>query len=283
MVHWMVHLAIKSGHDSVCLVTEKQILTCLHQLTLSDQAQIHFWFVWLCGVEHYTALGWQPKFLRLSSQVSHARPNPTGPFCMQSESGLHFPTIDRSVSRRYPFLVICFLIVLYLLTVRYLFIRVLNFIYHNYTVLGNSQTIKSLYFAFGMHLLGTYSNLPLSQTFHLLSTRLSPLWGSLTTFTPSPPLHYTPDRLVFDRPTFLWSGLPSDSQFYLLLIIPFTRVFTNLIGSSLGTSLLCPQTPTHINLTTHLVRFVVLQRILSIHKLILNQVLTQSFSLQCSS
>ena len=57
-IDWMVCLAIKSGHDSICLVMEKQILTCQCQLTLLDQAQIRFWFAWLCGSYQYTSLYW---------------------------------------------------------------------------------------------------------------------------------------------------------------------------------------------------------------------------------
>ena len=107
-------------------------------------------------------------------------------------------------------------IVLYLLTVRYLFIRVLNFIYHNYTVLGNSRTIKSLYLAFWMHLLApvwysAFWNI-LSTIFHTSESTMG-LVDHLLTFSTSQ-LHaqqtgLRPAYFPAVQTTFGWPVLPS--------------------------------------------------------------------------
>ena len=57
------------------------------------------------------------------------------------------PAVDRPVNF-IPLLVTFLLTILCLLTFRYLLFSVPNLIYSNYTVLGNSRTIETLYLAF---------------------------------------------------------------------------------------------------------------------------------------
>ena len=121
--------------------------------------------------------------------------------------------------------------VICLLTFRYLLFSIPNLIYNNYTVLGNSWTIKSLYFTFWMHLSApVQSSKPqvLSPLFYRMSKSPTGLINHLLHFWP------TSTQLVHFptvRPTF--GHLVNTFSTSFLLPEPSLTC----LGPSLGTGL----------------------------------------------
>ena len=152
------------------------------------------------------------------------------------------PTVDRPVF--IPLLVTSPLTVLCLLTFGYLLFSVLNLIYSNYTVLGNSQTIKNLYFTLWMHL-----STPI--WFH------EPQVQFPSSYHTSESITGLINHLLHSRPTGTWPvHFPTVQPTFSHLVNTFSsspllpKPSLTCLGSSLGMSLLHLR-PSHISWLFH--------------------------------
>ena len=129
---------------------------------------------------------------------------------------------------------------MYLLTFGYLLFSVLNLIYSNYTVLDNSQTIKTLYFAFWNASFHTYS---IPQALGTIPFILLHVQVHYWACWPSPAL--LTDRYSTSPLSHSLAYLRSPCK-HLLLLSPITWAITDLFRTLFGDKPITPQTPTHL-------------------------------------